>query len=129
MKKLWLFVLSISLFPFLSSAYALTEVSWDRNIDTDLVDHYEVYVCNTTPTCSPLAGGIRLGVNVPQPPATVPVDLTIVQRVTMPFPVTSPVVGRASAVAVDVVGNKSLESNVVVFRSQALNAPKGLLVK
>lgn len=129
MKKFLLFLLSISLFPFLSSAYALTEVSWDRNADTDLVDHYEVYSCNTGPTCSPLVGGIRLGANVAQPPLALPSIPPVVQRVIMPWPVTSLVMGRVSAIAVDIMGNKSGESNVVVFRTQALNAPKGLAVK
>lgn len=117
----------VCLLAFLSSvqsglAQALTEVSWDRNADTDQVSYYEVYVCSIAPSCSPLAGGIRLGPNVAQPPVTIP-------RVVMPWPINAPLSGRVSAVSVDIVGNKSLESTVVSFRAQPLNAPKGLTVK
>jgi hypothetical protein len=129
-----LFFLSISLLVFLSvpimgKAYAVTEVSWDRNAESDGVVSYELYVCSTLPTCSPFAGGVRLGVNIPQPPVIPPVLPMSIQRVVMAWPTNAPVMGRVSVVAVDGVGNKSVESNVVVFRGQPLNAPKGLSYK
>lgn len=123
-----LLALIISSVLFVGHVHALTLVEWDRSIDSDQVDHYEVFVCTTHLTCSPLTSGIRLGVNVAQPPI-VPVTLPSVQRVGMAWPLSSPVMGRVSVVAVDVMGNKSGESNVVVFRAQPLNAPKGLTVK
>lgn len=115
-------------------AHALSEISWERNADADLVDHYELFTCTAPITCSPLLNGTRFSVNVAQPPlvvgpVTVPPTILPTQRIVIPWPVAAPVLGRMSVIAVDTLGNRSGESNIVVFRSQALNAPKSLTVK
>lgn len=128
-KTLWIIagLMGLLLSSSITSAQALSRAEWDRNADADQVDHYELYVCATV-ACSPLVGATRLGDDVRQPLVVVQ-PIGTIQRVGMPWPITAPLLGRVSVVAVDVFGSKSLESNVVVFRSQPLNAPKGLLVK
>ena len=103
-----------------AQAQAFTTVEWDRNADADAVDHYECYICPTK-NCSPLVGGTRYGIDVPQPPST-----TLRVQMTMP---SAPPQGRVSVIAVDVFGNKSGESNIVSFRQTPIMAPKGVGIK
>lgn len=121
--------------PLAASAQALTTVEWDRNADDlllPLVRHYELYICTTpnsaTQGCDPLAGGVRWGVDVLQPPVNVALPAGVLQSVAMPIPTTHPA-GRVSVIAVDVLGNRSLQSNIVAFRLQPLAAPKGLRLR
>ncbi len=100
-------------------AFAQTTFVWDRNTEAD-VDHYEMFVCRTSPTCIPgTAPTDRIGTNVPQSP--------LGTKPTMPIPVNDE--GRAAVRAVDLVGNPGGLSNIVPFDRKAPVASTGLVAQ
>lgn len=89
-----------------------TKLSWDRNVDADGVDHYNVFTCSTSSVCVPNA-------NIGQTPQTaiggIPAFI---------MPANTEV--RAAVTAVDLVGNQSGQSNIVNYDSKAPPNPQNL---
>lgn len=128
-QKFWMLVMgsavvvyAILLIAFCTPTHAATTFEWNRNTETD-VDHYEMFGCSTSATCTPgTTPADKIGIDVPQPAIGI--------KPTMPIPANTQ--GRAAVIAIDLSGNRSGLSNIVPFVGPDTLAPvnpTGLLTK
>lgn len=108
----FLFVVLVGISP----AYSATLFMWDRDPDPT-VDHYEMYSCSSSPTCVPDP------TKDPQFSANIPQTVTGINP-SMALPTSTS--ARYAVVAVDAIGIKSTDSNVLPFRPQPITSPANL---